>query len=135
MCAHAISERVLKSAQSALSTAARSSERFKSTTYSALIASLVYEELNNELRRTQADEVDKHRILIQAIEWCRDIAGSPPAQAVEMLRTLLKLLETGRPPQADLTPLDRRARFRVVQGKLSSLMKPIVTPRHLREIG
>jgi hypothetical protein len=133
----ALSECVLQSAQFALSTAARSARRFKSPTYSALIASLLYEELNKELLRTETDDVDKRDLLTQAIQCCRDIAGSSPAEAVDALRLVLQLLETGRLPQADVTPEDRRAQFRVVQGKLSSLSKPTAysSQRQLREIG
>jgi hypothetical protein len=133
----ALSECVLQSAQFALSTAARNARRFRSPTYSALIVSLLYEELNNELRGTETDDVDKRDLLIQAIQCCRDIARSFPAETVDALRVVLQLLETGRLPQADVIPEDRRAQFRVVQGKLSSLSNPIAysSQRQLREIG
>ena len=133
----ALSECVHQSAQLALTTAAGNARKFKSPTYSALIASLLYEELNKELRGTETDDVDKRDLLTQAIQCCRDIAGSSPAEAVDALRLVLQLLETGRLPRADVTPEDRRAQFRVVQGKLSSLSIPTAysSQRQLREIG
>src|SRR6266536_5435048 len=46
------------------------------TEYSALLASILYEDVKKELRRTQADEVDMQNILAKAIDCCRQAAGS-----------------------------------------------------------
>jgi len=46
------------------------------TVYSALLASILYEDVKKELRRTQADEVDMQNILAKAIDCCRQAAGS-----------------------------------------------------------
>src|SRR5437867_10778725 len=114
MSAHAISDHVIRTARAALSTAARNAHGLKSAAYSALLASLLYEEANNELRRTQADEVDKQNILAKAIDRCRQAAGSSAEDAVNVLRAVLELLETGIPPQVDVTPQERRAQLRVL---------------------
>jgi len=137
MSAHAISDHVIRTARAALSTAARNAHGLKSAAYSALLASLLYEEANKELRRTQADEVDKQNILAKAIDRCRQAAGSSAEDAVNVLRAVLELLETGIPPQVDVTPQERRAQLRVIQGSLSSTPKPVVSPSkaQLREIG
>ncbi len=75
MSAHAISDHVIRTARAALSTAARNAHGLK-TVYSALLASILYEDVKKELRRTQADEVDMQNILAKAIDCCRQAAGS-----------------------------------------------------------
>ncbi len=137
MSAHAISDHVIRTAQAALSTAARNAHGLKSAAYSALLASFLYEEVKKELRRTQADEVDKQNVLTKAIDCCRHAAGSSVGDAVNVLRAVLELLETGVPPQANVTLQDRRAQLRVIQGSLSSTSKAVVSPSkaQLREIG
>jgi hypothetical protein len=65
----ALSECVHQSAQLALTTAAGNARKFKSPTYSALIASLLYEELNKELRGTETDDVDKRDLLRFRSMW------------------------------------------------------------------
>lgn len=137
MSAHAISDHVIRTARAALSTAARNAHDLKSATYSALVASLLFEEVKKELRRTQTDEVDKQNVLTKAIDCCRQAAGSSTGDAVEVLRAVLELLETGVPPQVNVTPQERRAQLRVIQGSLSSTLKAAVSPSkaQLREIG
>jgi hypothetical protein len=60
-----------------------------------------------------------------------------PDGAVEELRAVLELLETGVPHQANMTARDRRGQLRVIQGGLSSPSKTVVSPSEpqLREIG
>ena len=111
-----------------MSTAARNAHGLKSAAYSALLASFLYEEVKKELRRTQADEVDKQNVLTKAIDCCRHAAGSSVGDAVNVLRAVLELLETGVPPQANVTLQDRRAQLRVIQGSLSSTSKAVVSP-------
>jgi len=82
MSAHAISDHVIRTAQAALSTAARNAHGLKSAAYSALLASFLYEEVKKELRRTQADEVDKQNVLTKAIDCCRQAAGSSVGDAM-----------------------------------------------------
>jgi hypothetical protein len=82
MSAHAISDHVIRTARAALSTAARNAHGLKSATYSALVASLLFEELKQELRCVQADEVDKQNVLTKAIDCCRQAAGSSVGDAV-----------------------------------------------------
>jgi hypothetical protein len=137
MSAHVISEYVLRSARTALSTAARNAHGLKSAAYSALIASLLYEDLRKELGRTQADEAEKRDMLTKAIACCRPISESSPEEAVEVLRAVLKLLETGGALQTYVTPRDRRAELRVIEGNGSLPSKPVVSPSkpQLREIG
>jgi hypothetical protein len=93
MSAHVISEYVLRSARAALSAAARNAHGLKSAAYSALIASLLYEDLRKELGRTQGDKAEKRDMLTRAIACCRPISGSCPEEAVEILRAVLKLFE------------------------------------------
>jgi len=90
MSAHAISDHVIRTARAALSTAARNAQGLKSTAYSALLASLLYEDVKKELRRTQADEADKQNILTNAIDRCREAAGSFTGDAVQVLRAVLE---------------------------------------------
>ncbi len=137
MSAHAISDYVIRTARAALSAAARNAQRRRFTLYSTLLASLLYEELQKELGATQAHEVRKQDVLTKAIDRCRRAAGLCPDGAVEELRAVLELLETGVPLQAHVTPEDRRAQLRVIQGGLSSTPKPVVSPSkaQLREIG
>ncbi len=115
----------------------RNAHGLKSTAYSALLASLLYEQLDKELRRTQADEVDKQNVLTKAIDCCRQAAGSSAEDAVNVLRAVLELLETGVPAQVNVTPQERRAQLRVIQGSLSSTSKAVVSSSkaQLREIG
>ena len=128
MSAHAISDHVIRTARAALSTAARNAHGLKSTAYSALLASLLYEQLDKELRRTQADEVDKQNVLTKGIDCCRQAAGSSAEDAVNVLRAVLELLETGVPAQVNVTPQERRAQLRVIQGSVSSTSKAVVSP-------
>jgi hypothetical protein len=102
-----------------------------------LLASLLYEELKKKLRPTQADEVHKQDILTKAVDCCRQAAGASPGDAVEVLRSILELLETGVPPQVNVTPQERRAQLRVIQGDFSPASKAAVSPSkpQLREIG
>ncbi len=137
MSAHAISDHVIRTARAALSTAARNTHCLKSTAYSPLLASLLYEELKQELRCIRAEEVHKQNILAKAIDCCRQAAGSSVGDALNVLRAVLELLETGVPPQVNVTPQERRAHLRVIQGSLSSPSKAVVSPSkaQLREIG
>src|SRR6266480_5789629 len=109
MSAHAISDHVIRTARAALSTAARNARGLKSTAYSALLASLLYEQLDKELRCVQAEDVHKQNILAKAIDCCRQAAGSSVGDAVNVRRAVLELLETGVPPQVNATPQERRA--------------------------
>jgi hypothetical protein len=131
--AHAISDYVIRTARGALSAAARNAQTRRFTLYSTL----VYEELQKELGATQAHEARKQDVLTKAIDRCRRAAGSCPDGAVEELRAVLELLETGVPLQAHVTPQDRRVQLRVIQGGLSSPSKAVVSPSkaQLREIG
>jgi hypothetical protein len=86
MSAHAISDHVIRTARAALSTAARNAHGLKSAAYSALLASLLYEELKQELRCIRAEEVHKQNILAKAIDCCRQAAGSSVGDAVNVLR-------------------------------------------------
>ena len=90
MSAHVISDHVIRTARAALSTAARNAHGHKSATYSALLASVLYEEVKKELRRTQADEVDKQNVLTKGIDCCRQAAGSSAEDAVNVLRAVLE---------------------------------------------
>jgi hypothetical protein len=134
--AHAISDYVIRTARGALSAAARNAQTRRFTLYSTLVASLLYEELQKELGATQAHEARKQDVLTKAIDRCRRAAGLCPDGAVEELRAVLELLETGVPLQAHVTPQDRRAQLRVIQGGLSP-SKAVVSPSkaQLREIG
>jgi hypothetical protein len=114
--AHVISDYVIRTARAVLSTAARNAQRRGSVTYSTLLASLLYEELKKELRDTQADEVDKRTVLTRAIDHCRQTTNSSPDDAVEVLRAVLKLLETGVRQHVRMTPQERRGQWRVIEG-------------------
>ena len=137
MSAHAISDHVIRTARAALSTAARNAHGLKSAAYSALLASLLYEQLDKELRCVQAEEVHKQNILVKAIDCCRRAAGSSAEDAVNVLRAVLELLETGVPAQVNVTPQERRVQLLVIQGSLSSPSKAVVSSSkaQLREIG
>jgi hypothetical protein len=118
--AHVISDYVIRTARAVLSTAARNAQRRGSVTYSTLLASLLYEELKKALRDTQADEVDKRNVLTRAIDHCRQTTNSSLDDAVEVLRTVLELLETGVPQHVRMTPQQRRVQWRVIEGGVSA---------------
>jgi hypothetical protein len=122
-----VSDYVIRTARAVLSTAARNAQRCGSVTYSMLLASLLYEELKKELRDIQADEVDKRDILTRAIDHCRQTTNSSSDDAVEVLRAVLELLETGVRPHARMTPQERRGQLRVIEGGVSA-SKTVDTP-------
>jgi hypothetical protein len=125
--AHVISDYVIRTARAVLSTAARNAQRCGSVTYSTLLASLLYEELKKELRDMQADEVDKRNILTRAIDHCRQTTNSSREDAVEILRTVLELLETGVRHHDRMTPQERRGQWRVIEGGIFA-SKTVDTP-------
>jgi hypothetical protein len=131
--AHVISDYVIRTARAVLSTAARNAQRCGSVTYSTLLASLLYEELKKELRDMQADEVDKRNILTRAIDHCRQTTNSSREDAVEILRTVLELLETGVRHHDRMTPQERRGQWRVIEGGIFARKPSIRHPNRSQE--